>query len=247
MILIYNLMGLLVGGAGILLGLMVGGATGKVSVMTLVCAIVWCYFGRERVDPKTEVKTAPKLFFIPLFYWSFPLLFLTLVIGAVELTGKDQIGSPAQSGAWQTDQHVLTSQVEGGDTETAAVLRSALQAILVTEAKAESFHVFVNRRPTAVLVLIEASNLSKFKNSAREELAELVSELTSQLPHTKGCELYLGVKGKVFYGLVQTPKEGLKTGKVVPHEPLLAFYNTPLTATTSPSTQPETQPAVISE
>lgn len=86
MVIIFNLGGLLIGILGLVVGLILTLLTGNFGLGLLVVGAIWLRFGRRRIDEDAqEVWPAPSLFFIPLFFWAFPVILIGLVAGLLQV------------------------------------------------------------------------------------------------------------------------------------------------------------------
>lgn len=93
MIIIYNLSGLIVAGAGIVAGILVLMVTGWLSAGLLTVSLVWSVAGcwwREQERAPGVKRPYPALFFIPLPFLSIPVAGLAVLSLMVELSGRGQ-------------------------------------------------------------------------------------------------------------------------------------------------------------
>ena len=223
MILIYNLMGLLVGLAGVAAGfpghlLYSGGCRSASSCWRGV----WFAFGGRRRDKVTGAKKPyPSLFFIPLRWAS--VVPLVLSVGMIFLEAKiDNLPPDPRKEQLEVVEKQLRQNTVSGEKQEAEALLGEIRMIAVEEAGADEYHLAVHRREGAVLVLMRAENLGDFADSARTEMLDFLVDRYSFEP-----ELYIGIRGRFAYGAMLTPAEGREYGKFVSDRPLLAFFGDP--------------------
>lgn len=256
MLLIYNLSGLLLGVAGIIVGFFLLALTDQFGFAFLGAALTWLLFGgRRRPDEFGQRRPAPSLFFIPLRYWGIPLALLAVPVFVVQFVG-DRKPKDTRAALLNADERALRSAAVSGDRALAVAVQAHLALSAVEEISAEQFHVFARLRNgidgQSALILVRAENLRQFPEPVRAQLLDTIAEAAAEdHPHAK---LYIGVKGRISFGAIRTPLGGTQTGKVVSEEPLYDFYrpassggaaaSQPLTSTpvsTAPSTNPSTE------
>lgn len=251
MIIIYNLAGLIVGAAGVLLGGMITAATGMLGAGVLTIALVWLVLGflwRGWKMPPGQRRPYPSVFFIPLPFLAIPVLPLAVLILVGEVTGGGHTQAPGGAVAatdprvasFQDDERTLSQSAVGGDAELSQYLASALAAELTEKAKADKYHVFTRVNPESVLVLVKAPNLRAYKEKARVQLLQAITELLARRDDLKEKKAYIGIKGNLTFGAIQVPPNRVETGSVVLEQPLYDFYGP------APGTPADTQPASIS-
>ncbi len=139
------------------------------------------------------------------------------------------------------DQAMLGSHQFGGDEKLSRMVQELINDVAVEEIKSEDYRVFTRRDGTKLLVLLQAEDLRSLADTARVELLDLIESLvTLSEPDVK--EIYIGIKGRVAFGAVRTPKSGTKTGTLVDDRPLLHFYG-PAPIPVSPRRDEEFQPS----
>jgi hypothetical protein len=221
MILVYNLGGLLIGIAGIIAGFFAVLLSGKLFLGLLVIAVIWLAFGRGKLDPQTGAKRpAPALFFVPLFYLAFPVLLLAVPAGLIELQGsppRDQ-----RHALLKADEKALDGTKLTGDLDLAGVAYDAVAG----PAHDDRTHVFAATSGDRVLILVKIPTLKELDDSDRKSLLKKVADALQSREAAKGGSLYIGLKGRLAFGAIQTPA-GVKVGKLVVPDPLLDFYSTP--------------------
>lgn len=227
MIIIYNLSGLLLGIAGVVVGFFVLALTGSVAPALLALAVVWFVVGfwwrNHEAAPRVK-RPFPALFFIPLPFLAIPLALLAVPIFLVEWAER---GKPADRRAdlFLADERMLDSASATGDAQLSQAVLTALQAITVERAKAEHYHVFTRKTAHAVLVLVKAPNLKKYTNDARKELLEAIAGILRTDEQLKGQRIFIGIKGRFAFGAIRVPPAVVETGSIVDKSKLYDFYN----------------------
>lgn len=223
MILIYNLSGLIVGAAGVLAAGMVIGLTGRMSVALFVLGLIWVVFGRRKLDHSTGMKRpAPSVFFIPLWFLSIPVFLLAGLMMSVD--GELAKPGPADPryARFQQDETALDQSKISGDPK----LASAAHDALMTVARDDDMRVFASTSDGRVLVLAKIPSLKKISKADRDRMVTVLTDSVEADSALKGPKLYLGIKGRLTYGVVSTPS-GKEIGSVVLEAPLYSFYDPP--------------------
>jgi hypothetical protein len=178
------------------------------------------------------------VFFIPL--WAPGLLvFLTSLPVFFAERHRKSIPPDPRLARLNADEAELTRLTVGGDKALSASVRDLLLQVAVPEAKLEDSHIFTRSNDGAVLVLVKAPNLRKFKDNARTELLDAIETAIEGDERFILADVYIGVRGTVAYGAIRTPRGGTQTGTVLLPTALLDFYG-PATPTSGPSTRPTT-------
>jgi hypothetical protein len=229
MIIIYNLSGLIIGLAGLVVGFLVFGLTGWLSAGLLILGVIWLAFGRGRRDPESGLKRpAPSLFFIPLFVLAFPILLLALPTVIFDVQSGRKALDP-RSAQFREDERALSQSKLAGDR----ALALAAYDVLKTSALDDKTHVFASTDGDRVLILAKIPSLKELDESARAVMVKALTTALETHDAVKGRRLFLGVKGQFTYGVVQTPA-GSKIGKTVSSDPLLDYYGPPAPARANP-------------
>lgn len=226
MFIIYNVSGLLIGLLGIAAGVMAIGVTSSPGVGLCMLALTWAVLGVIWKLQKTSTgqsRPAPSLFFIPLYFWAIPVLFLGMVMGLAEIVSGPRVVDP-RAASFSAEEKKLRSGAATGDSEVAHSIMNALQALANPDIKAERFGVHAVKQGEAGMVLLEAPNLKKFSDNARKELVTVVRALAQEQWGDSVKNVYVGVKGRLMWGAVSPSKDQVRVGSVVPEEPLLDFY-----------------------
>lgn len=235
--LIYNLAGLLVGIAGFFVGLAAMLLAGRFSAGLVVMALTWLGLGlwwrRRGIGEGGTPRPYPALFFVPLPFASPVLLVLGLFAFVAENYAARNPADP-RAGQLREDIRTLSSSEASGDLALSREVREMLVASAVPAAKAEAFHVFTRVGPGSVLVLVQAPNLKTFAESARLQLLEALNQFATEHPRLQGKARYIGIRGKVAFGIVSATGQ-TKTGTIVADTPLLAFYDSDKNAPENPA------------
>ena len=231
MVIIYNLSGLLVGLAGMAAGLLLFGVSGWLSAALFGLGAVWLAFGRGKRDPSTGVKRpAPSLFFIPLFIPAIPILLLAPLVVVFDVQRMGKVADPRYA-QFRLDEKALNESKVNGDSALAGAVYDAL----VNEAHDNAAHVYASAKDDRVLVLAKVPTLKEISKAGRGGLLKALGLALGQADASKGRQVYLGIKGRVAYGIVQTPT-GLTIDSVVSPDPLLNFYGPPPAEKAKPGT-----------
>lgn len=223
MIIIYNLAGLLFGFLGVLLGITLFVLTGNIGVGMIGIGIVWLIYGRSKTDEETgEKKAAPSVFFIPLFFWAFPVILTGAFTGYVQFTMDETEPRPVET-AFKADEDQLDRQQISGDRLLSQDIFDHLVSVIREQVQPTEFHVFSRVEADSVLVLVKVPNLKDIAKEAKETLVTEVSDFVSRQPEAYEKQIYVGVKGKLFLGAVKTPS-GINVGTTVLPSDLYAFY-----------------------
>ena len=229
MIIIYNLSGLILAGAGIVAGLFVALLSGWLSAGLLTLAVIWSAGGfwwrNQELSPGVK-RRYPALFFIPLPFLAIPVACLALLLVVVEWGGR------AQSADWRAeqfraDERMLDSSMATGDVQLSQTILAALQAIPVEGKNAEPYHVTTRKNGDAVLVLVKVATLKSYNDSARKMLLQKIADTLRADEQLKEKRIFIGVKGRLAYGAVQTPPNVVQLGSVIPESALHDFYDEP--------------------
>jgi hypothetical protein len=231
MIIIFNLSGLILAGAGIVAGLFVIMVSGWISPGLLTLAVIWFVGGfwwrNQKVAPRVK-RPYPALFFIPLPFLAIPVAFLAALGFVVEWGGH---GQPADRRAelLRADVRMLDSAAASGDVQLSQKILATLQAIPVPVEgnKAEPFHVATRKNGDAVLVLVKAPQLKSYQNNVRKTLLQKIADLLQADEQLKEKRIFIGIKGRLTFGAIQTPPDDVQIGSVVPELPLYDFYDAP--------------------
>ena len=230
MIIIYNLPGLVIGALGVLLGLMVAAITGLISLGVLTIAIAWIALGlwwRNKESQGGLKRSYPALFFIPLPFLGIPLALLAFAVFFVEAFGdKREGGRPDDpiAAMFQADERTLNEGHFGGDVALSEKIHGALATAAIDPKEVSNYHVFARVKPGSVLVLVKAPDLRKYKDPDRVRLLHAVDDVLSADDQFKGKPAYIGIKGRVAFGAIQTPPESIKLGNVLSDSLLYGFY-----------------------
>jgi hypothetical protein len=226
MILIYNLPGLLVGIVGVAVGLVVALASGMLSLGVLALAAVWFGLGlwwRNSLAQDGVKRPYPALFFIPLPILAIPLALASLPLLLAEKGASRRAVDP-RAALLRADEKALDAARLGGEIALSRRIADALESGPIEEAKADDCHIFTRTGPGAVLVLVKAPNLRKYKETTRIRLLGAIAEAVSAGGQAEGRRIYIGVKGRVAFGAIRVPPDRVKTGAVVDPSPLYDFY-----------------------
>lgn len=222
MIIIYNLSGLLVGAAGILAGVVALAVSGWLSLALFLIGGIWLYFGRSKRDPATGLaRPSPSLFFIPLYILAIPVLLLAVLAIFVDTQQSRAPRDPRQA-RFREDEKALGQSKLTGDRDVALAAYNALKPVALDD----DMHVFAAVNDPRVLVLARIPSLKELNDADRAGMVKALATAFETLDATRGRQLFLGIKGRFAYGVVQTPTVQ-KFGKIVPSEPLLSYYDFP--------------------
>ena len=235
MILIYNITGLLVGVLGLFVGFVVAfgliaiGSPLWLSPAALTIAGVWCPLGRAKPNFETgEMRPAPSVFFIPLFYWGLVAGFLSLPLAAVELLAKRANDTPAARQAALDPRLAQFKRLENDirkDESDDLVLSALVMFKIKTMLPSESVNIAIKSAEDRVLVLIQLKDLKKIQDSDRKLLLKGIRETAEN--HRAGVKVYAGIKGRLMFGAITVPQHPDLIGSVVEEKKLLAFFDQP--------------------
>ncbi len=246
MIIIYNFSGLLVGLLGavlgffVLCGLAVVGSPVFLSPGFLAIAAIWCALGRAKPNFETgEMRPAPAIFFIPLFYWGLVIGVLSLPVAGFEIFVAPQANQMAADQAVNDPRVNQFKDLEDGlsrnrsDDES---LSAALIAMIAKMLPGEPVNVAIKSSESRVLVLMKLKDLKKIKESDRNLLLQGIREVAETL--RPGVQVYAGIKGRLMFGAITVPGQPNLVGSVVEERNLFAFFDAPPTTSTEPKTEP---------
>jgi hypothetical protein len=86
------------------------------------------------------------------------------------------------------------------------------------------YHVATRRNGDAVLVLVKAPALKSYNDDVRKTLLRQIADTLRADEQLKGKRIFIGIKGRLTYGAIQTPPDVLQIGSVIPDEKLYDFY-----------------------
>lgn len=222
MFIIYNVPGLLIGLAGIVAGFLALTVSGWLSVGLTVLGTIWLVFGRGKQNVESGLRSpAPALFFIPLSILAIPILLLAIVAVFGDLQDRRK-GLDPRSSQFSQDEKTLNRTKRTGDPDLALTAYDALKKVALDD----RMHVFASSQGQRVLVLAKIPSLKEIDKADRTSLTKAVVEALEAQDSTKDLPLYLGIKGRLTYGVVQTPT-GTQVGSAVSPDPLLDFYGPP--------------------
>ncbi len=229
MIIVYNLGGLLVGAAGVLVGGMSIAATDNAGVGILALALAWVVLGflwRRWKTPPGQPRPYPSVFFIPLPFLAIPIIPFAVIMLVAEANqpGRERAAIDPRAASFTNDEQELGRSAVGGDVELSQYVATALSANLTEEVKADQYHVFTRVNPASVLVLVKAPNLKSYKDAARVQLLQFIAGLLSKRDDLKEKKAYIGIKGNLAFGAIQVPPDRVQTGSVLLESPLYEFY-----------------------
>lgn len=245
MILIYNLPGLLFGVLGVVVGFLVASAMLAVGSPVwlapgvLAIAGVWVAFGRAKPNFETgEMRPAPSVFFIPLFYWGLLVGFLSLPLAALEVLARQ--GNQQNAGeraAQDPRQQQFQKLVDGLDRNTSddKALSEMVTTMVARVLPGQPVNVAIQSSESSVLVLMKLKNLKKIKDPDRQVLLSHIRELAAE--RRPGVQVYVGIKGEIFFGAISASGQADDVGKLVEEKPLLAFFDSLIKA--EPASTPE--------
>lgn len=224
MILIYNLSGLLVGLAGVVLGGAVAVLSGFLSLGLLVLAFVWIAGGiwaRNRPVAGGGKRPFPSIFFIPTPFLAVVPLGLAILIGVVEVAGLDRRNDPRAQTLRETETTFRMRSISG-DTGLAMAIHKSIAGGNFAGSIPSDVGVHAEFTPTAVLVIVKIDNLTKFSSTGRLAVLETISRTVKESPDHGAKAGYFGVKGRLSYGAVKTPQSTVL--KTTTSDALLPFY-----------------------
>lgn len=232
MIIIYNITGLLVGVVGAAIGFLVSfaliavGSPVWLAPGVLTIAGIWGVFGRAKPNFETgEMRPAPSIFFVPLFYWGILIGFLSLPLAAIEILAR-QANNPNVRNQIAQDPRRQQFQdlVEGLDRNKTDddVLSEMVKTMIAQALPGQPVNVAIKSSDSSVLVLMKLKNLKKVKDPDRKFLLNNIRELATK--RRPGVQVYAGIKGEIFFGAISAPGRAEDIGKVVEESPLFAFF-----------------------
>jgi len=230
MIIIYNVSGLLLAGAGIVAGLFAALLSGWLSLGLLTLAVIWFAGGlwwRNQEISRGVKRPFPALFFIPLPFLAVPVAFLAMLLFvAIELGARAQ---PADRRAelFRADERMLESAVAAGDAQLSQKILTLVQAIPVEGKNTEPCRVTTRKNADAVLVLVKAPALKHYTDDVRRALLRHIADVVRDDEQLKEKQIYIGIKGRLTYGAIQTPPDDVEIASVVPESKLYDFYRDP--------------------
>jgi hypothetical protein len=238
MILIYNLSGLLVGAAGILAAVAVIAATGRAGIAVLVGSLIWIglgYWWRTRptgvfaYDGLPEPNAWPSVFFIPLPFIGIAMAGISIIIMLGELKGWSTLDDPRDAKLTADEKQMQAADING-DAELSRLVRQEISKV----DPASSVNVLTRIEGDRVLVLAKLSKFKDIDTAARQKLLDRILETVRQYPAAKGKNPYIGIKGRVLYGIVHVPPNTTKIGETAPQELLYDFYGPAAAPTSTP-------------
>jgi hypothetical protein len=230
MIIIYNLSGLLLAGAGIVAGLFVAMLSGWFSLGLLTLAVIWFAGGlwwRNQEISRGVKRPFPALFFIPLPILAVPAAFVAALLFVVIEWGAHAQPADPRAELFQEDERMLDLGAATGDVQLSQKILAALQAIPVEGKNAGTWHVTTRKNGHAVLVLVKASALKSYQDAMRMALVQQIADILEADDQSKQKRIFIGIKGRLTFGAVQTPPGNLQIGSAVPRTKLYDFYDDP--------------------
>jgi len=122
------------------------------------------------------------------------------------------------------------SKTLGGVTGLSAFISDRLQKI----DPLAKLNVFTRIEGDRVLALVKTNRLKEYDEPMRRQFLDAVLETLGKQEATKGKNVYVGIKGKLLYGLTRIPPDEVKIGESVPESALMGFYGEPA-STPSPT------------
>jgi hypothetical protein len=252
MIIIYNISGLLVGLLGavlgflVLSGLVVVGSPVFLSPGFLAIAAVWCALGRAKPNFETgEMRPAPAVFFIPLFYWGLVIGILSLPVAGFEIFVAPQAKQVAADQAAKDPRVNQFKELEDDLSRNRSddeALSGALMAMIAKMLPGEPVNVAIKSSDSRVLVLMKLKDLKKIKEPDRKTLLKGIREVAeAQRP---GVQVYAGIKGRLMFGAITAPGQPDLVGSVVEERNLFAFFDAPPATTADSSTERPESPSI---
>jgi hypothetical protein len=245
MIIIYNISGLLVGLLGVVLGFFVMSGLVVVGSPVFLCpgflsvAAVWCAFGRAKPNFETgEMRPAPAIFFIPLFYWGLVIGFLSLPVAGFEIFVAPNAKQMAADQAAKDPRVNQFKELEDGlsrNQSDDAALSALLTGMIARMLPGEPVNVAIKSTDSRVLVLMKLKDLKKIKDSDRTILLQGIRE--SAEAHRPGVQVYAGIKGRLMFGAVTVPGQPDLVGSVVEEQKLYSFFDAPPATAVEPKAE----------
>lgn len=241
---IYNLPGLLLGIAGVVVGLLAMILTGSLGLGMLALAVVWFATGfwwRNYDTASGQKRPFPAVFFIPLPFLAIPLAVLALPTFFVERNIRNR-PPDARAELFGADEKMLDIAQATGNASLSQSLLTTLQDRVIEGAKADRYCIFTRLKPDAVLVLMKAPNLKDYSDNARRQLIETIMEILQADEQSKGKRLYVGIKGRINFGAIRVPPDVVKIDGFVGESPLYEFYDDTPTLPTERGSDGQTAP-----
>jgi hypothetical protein len=229
MIIIYNLSGLLLAGAGIVAGFFVFVLSGWLSLGLLTIAVIWFAGGlwwRNQELESGEKQPFPALFFIPLPFLAVPVAFVAALLFVVIEWGAHGRPPDPREALFKEDERLLDLG-SGGDLQLSQKILAAVQAMPLDGKNAGTWHVTTRKKRDAVLVLVKATALKNYNDNTRMALVRQITDVLAADEELKEKRIFLGIKGRLTFGVVQTPPNHLQIGSAVPETKLYDFYDEP--------------------
>jgi MFS family permease len=117
------------------------------------------------------------------------------------------------------DEQSLSSDRTTGDPVICDSVAKAIKPFIGSSAN-EDVHVLVNHNQDNVLVLIMLPTLSQLPEQSRDKLLGAVMSGISE----NESHVFIGIKGNLLFGAVQTPPDVRHIGQFVSEQTLLPFY-----------------------
>ncbi|HEY3964182.1 MAG TPA: hypothetical protein VGM05_06470 [Planctomycetaceae bacterium] len=228
MIIIYNLSGLILAGAGIVTGLFVFMLTGWFSPGLLTLAVIWFAGGlwwRNQELPPGVKRPFPALFFIPLPFLAVPVASVAVLGFLLIEWGMHTQPRDPRAERFRADERMLESAAATGDVQLAQKILTALPSIPVQGKSAGPNHVATRNNGDAILVLVKAPALKSYSDDVRRTLLLQIADILQADEQSKGKRIFIGIKGRLTYGAVQTPPNAVEIGSVVNESKLYDFYD----------------------
>lgn len=230
MIIVYNLSGLVLGAAGIGAGLLVFMVSGWISPGLLTIAVIWFVGGfwwrNQEVSPGVK-RRFPAVYLIPLPFLAVPVAGMASLMFLVVDLGGHARPADRRAELFRADERMLDSAAASGDVQLSQTILAALPLIPVKGKDAAPYHVVTRRNGDAVLVLVKAPALKNYEDNVRERLVRQIADTLRADEQLKEKRIFIGIKGRLSYGAIQTPPNTLKIGSVLGEEKLYEFYNDP--------------------
>jgi hypothetical protein len=229
MIIIYNLSGLLLAGAGIVAGFFVAVLSGWFSLGLLTIAVIWFAGGlwwRNQELESGEKQPFPALFFIPLPILAVPVAFVAALLFVVIEWGAHGRPPDPRAALFKEDERLLDLGA-AGDLPLSQKILAAVQAMPLDGKNAGTWHVTTRKKDDAVLVLVKATALKNYKENTRMALVRRITDVLAADEELKEKRIFLGIKGRLTFGVVLTPPNHLQIGSAVPETKLYDFYDEP--------------------
>lgn len=227
MIIIFNASGLLIGFAGCMIGLVAGALTGSLAVALLVLSATWIGLGlvwRNSRGAGAPKRPFPSLFFIPLPFLAIVTVILALLAIPIDLRSKSESrGSDPREQTFRSAESSLRGTNASGDVPLSTLVHRALSSTAHAGAIPSSLNVYTDSNDKSVLVLVKVGNLKEFSEDARRSMLNTVAAAIKSEPLHQTKDLYVGVKGAVLYGAIQTPTQTIIS--TTSHSALLEYFS----------------------